>query len=138
MVAKVSADRKQCGGHRIGGERAARQDRAERRSDQQALEAGFRAKRPGHFFVRQNFRDESAEQAAGEHARQDAAKQGQIMREDIKHAIDAVAPVDQARADHDQHGDKYHRPADRLADTAGARLGLRGIVGRRRVFDGRF
>ena len=58
----------------------------------------------------------------------------EIMGQDFQHAIDAVAPPHQHDADRDQHGDHDHRPADRLADLAGARLGVRGVVGGRRVF----
>src|SRR2546430_2142584 len=78
--------------HRIGGEGTARQDRAERRSDQKSLQARVRPQRPRDFVVRQNFRNEAAEQAAGQHARYDFAEQPEIMGEDLEHAIDAVAP----------------------------------------------
>ena len=61
---------------------------------------------PRDFLVRQNFRDEGAEQAAGQHARQDFAEQPEIMREDLEHAIDAVAPPDQRCADRDQRADR--------------------------------
>jgi hypothetical protein len=36
--------------------------------------------------MRQDFRDERPEQAAGEHARQDAAEQREIMGQDFEHA----------------------------------------------------
>ena len=132
--AEIGADGEQGCGHRINGERPARQDSAERRADQQSLQAGFRAKRSRHFFVRQNFRDERAEQAAREHARHDAAEQREVMGQYLEHPIEAVAAIDQGRADHDQHGDEDHRPADRLADSGGTRLGLHGVIGGRRVF----
>jgi hypothetical protein len=62
------------------------------------------------------------------------AEQRQIIGEDFQHAIDSVAPPDQRRADRDQHADENHRPADRLALASRTRLGLRGVVGGRRVF----
>jgi hypothetical protein len=54
------------------------------------------------------------------------------------YTVDAIAPIDQRRADRDQHADHDHRPADRLADAAGTRLGVRGVVGGRRIFLGEF
>ena len=81
--------------------------------------------------MRQNFRDEAAEQAAGQHAGYDFPEQPEIMGEDLEHAIDAVAPPDQACANRDQRADHDHRPAHRLAGAPGLRL---GVIGRRRVF----
>ncbi len=88
--------------------------------------------------MRQDLRNEGAEQAARQHAWQDAAEQLEIAGENFEHAVDAVAPVDQRGADRDQHADHDHRPADRLADMSGTRPGLRGVVGGRRVFQGAF
>src|SRR5437667_108987 len=85
---------------------------APRFSDQQSLQAGIRPERARYFLVRQNLGDEGAEQAAGQHARQDAAEQRQIVGENFKHAIDAVTPPDQRGRDRDQHADHDHRPAD--------------------------
>ena len=55
--------------------------------------------------MRQYFGDEGAEQAARQHARQDAAEQREIAKQDFGDAVNAVAPVDQHDADRDQHGD---------------------------------
>ena len=74
--------------------------------------------------MRQDFRNEGPEQAAGEHARQDAAEQLEIAGEDFGDAVNAVAAPDQHDADGDQHGNEEHRPADRLALLA-RRFGLR-------------
>ena len=78
-------------------------------------------------------------------SRQPASTRGRMppnsarsLGQDFQYAVDAVAPPDQRRADRDQHGDHDHRPADRLADAAGTRLGVRGVVGGRRVFQGKF
>jgi hypothetical protein len=129
--AEIGADGEQRRRHRIGGEGTAGQDRAERRADQQSLQPGLRPQRSGDLVVRQNFRDEAAEQAAGQHARHDFSEQPEIMGEDLEHAVDAVAPPDQACANHYQRADHDHRPADRLAGAPRLRL---GVIGRRRVF----
>jgi hypothetical protein len=84
--------------------------------------------------VRQDLGDERAEQAARQHAWQDAAEQREVVGQDFQHAVDAVAPPDQRGAHRDQRRDHDHRPADRLADVSGTRPGFRGVVGRRRIF----
>jgi hypothetical protein len=78
--------------------------------------------------------NERAEQAARQHARQDAAEQREIAGQDRGDAGDPVAPPDQHDADRDQHADRDHRPADRLSDAPGTRFSVRGGVGWRRVF----
>ena len=88
MVAPKSAptvEQRAC--HRIGGEGTAGQDRAERGADQQALQSGGRPERSRYFLVRQNFRDERAEQATGQHARQDFAEQRKVMLENFPYAL---------------------------------------------------
>jgi len=79
-----------------------------------------------------DFGDEGAEQAAGQHAWQDAAEQHEIAGENFQHAMDAVAAPDQHDADRNQHADEDHRPADRLALLPRRSLRLGRIVGRRR------
>jgi hypothetical protein len=82
--------------------------------------------------VRQYLGNEGAKQAAGQHTRQDAAEQPEVMGEDFRDTVDAVAPVDQSCTHRDQYADHDHRPADRLAGASRTRLALRGV--RRRVF----
>ena len=88
--------------------------------------------------MRQDLGDEGAEQAARQHARQDAAEQRDIVGQDIKYAADAVAAPDQRGADRHQRTDRDHRPADRLADAPGPRFAFRGVGGLHRVFYGKF
>jgi len=88
--------------------------------------------------MRQNLSDECAEQAAREHARHDAAEQPEIVGENFQHAVDAAAPIDQHGADHDQHDDRNHRPADRLAGAAGAGFAFRSVGGGHLIFRGTF
>jgi hypothetical protein len=99
--AEIGADREQRARHRIGGERPTRQNRAERSADQQSLQSGLRPHRSRHFFVWQDLRDEGAEQAAGQHPRQDAAEQSEVVLQDFPHPMGAVAPPDQRSADCD-------------------------------------
>jgi len=88
--------------------------------------------------MRQDLGDEGAEQAARQYARQDVAEQREIVAQDVRDTIDAVAPPHQGRADRDQHGDHDHRPADRFADVSGTRLAVRDVVGGRRIFQRKF
>jgi hypothetical protein len=88
--------------------------------------------------VRQDFGDESAKQTARQHARQDAAEQSEIAGQNFPYAAAAVATPDQRDADRNQHADKDHRPADRLALLARPRLGLGAVIGRRRLVCSRF
>jgi hypothetical protein len=46
--------------------------------------------------MRQDFRDERPQRAAGEHARRDAAEQAEIVGQDFEHVAKTVAPPEPA------------------------------------------
>ena len=135
--AEIGADREQRARHRIGGEGTAGQDRAERRADQKPFSPDFGPSDRDTFSCG----NISAMKAP---SRQPASTRGRMPPNSQRSwvrissdAVDAVAPVDQRRADRDQHADHDHRPADRLADASG-RGSLSAVVGGRRVFYGEF
>jgi hypothetical protein len=77
--------------------------------------------------VRQDFGDERAEQTTGKDAREDPAEQRNIMGQDVEHAGKTVAPPHQCGTDRNQHGDRDHRPADRLSRACRTRFAF-GVV----------
>jgi hypothetical protein len=134
--AEIGTDREQRGGDRIDREGAARKDRAEGRANQQTLETRGRSERARDLLMRQDFGNERAKKATGENSRQDAAEQAEVMRQNLKHAVDTVAAPDQRGTDHDQHADGDHRPADRLAGSAIARAAVSVLIRGERCFQG--
>ncbi len=110
--AGIGAHDEKGAGHRIDGDRTARQQKAEERRDQQAGEAGFVADPARHQFARQQQRDEGADQAAGQDLGQHLAEQREVAAEDGEEMLAAVAPIDRGRGGKRDSGDRRRRPVE--------------------------
>ena len=135
----IGAHDEECAGHRVDRDRAARQQEAEKRRDQQSGQAGFMADPARHQFARQDHGDEGADQTAGKHFRQHLGEQRQVAAKNLEDVFAAVAPIDGGRGAKGDRCDDRGRPVEGApAPFCGDRIGqgARTLVERMRVVCG--
>ena len=110
--AGVGAHGEKGAGHRIDGDRPARQQEAEKRRDSQAGETGFMPDPARHQFARQDHGDEGADQAAGQHLGQHLAEQREVAAEYGEEMLAPVAHIDGGGGGESHSGDGRGRPVE--------------------------